>query len=102
MLTRKMFDGLELSCSEDVQFIIAYTENGSCDTGCGVRASGMNLMGLATIVVVNVCEKLKEDPMVQATFLKAMIDTLKKANALDSAVDMAVSLNGRVIRVENE
>ncbi len=101
---RKTLDvvGLELSCSEDMQYIIAYTENDSLNTGCAVKASGMNLMGLATVAVVNVCDKLKNDPMIQATFLKAMIDTLKNSKTLDSAIDMAISFNGRVLRTEEE
>ena len=54
-------------------------------------------MAMATSVVVNILEDMKE-PYIQAVFFKAMFDTIKEHNTLNPIVDVAVSFNGEVLR----
>ena len=60
----------------------------------------INVIGLAAALFAKTLKELKHDGFEQACCIAALIDILKSNNVLNESVDMAVSLNGRVIKQE--
>ena len=101
METEKLCDGLELSATDDVEYIVAYRKENEHEAGVATKCSGMDLMGLSVAIVVNILNELR-DPMIHASFFAAMFDAVKHENVLNPIVDLAVSYDGRVLRSGNE
>ena len=60
----------------------------------------LDVIGFAAALFAKTLKELKHDGFEQACCIAALIDILKSNNALNESVDMAVSLNGRVIKQE--
>ena len=101
METKTLCDGLELSAADNMEYVVAYHEKESPTSGVAVKVNGLNFLALATAVIVNVLEEIR-DPWVQACFFRAMFDTIKEQNVLNPIVDMAVSYNCKVLRSEKD
>ena len=97
METKNIADDLVLTVSDDIEYILVHHKKGSASSGVSVKGTGLELMAMATSVVVNILEDMKE-PYIQAIFFKAMFDTIKEHNTLNPIVDVAVSFNGEVLR----
>ena len=102
METEKLCDGLELTASEDMEYIVAYCKKRTNCNGVSVCANGMNLMALTTANVINTLETMNNDPYLQAVFFATMFDMVKSENALNPLVDLAVSYGGIVLRKEKD
>lgn len=97
METKNIADGLVLTVSDDIEYILVHHKNGSASSGVSVKGTRLDLMALATSVVADVLDKMNE-PYMQAVFFKAMFDTIKESNTLNPIVDVAVSFDGKVLR----
>ena len=60
----------------------------------------LDVIGFAAALFAKTLKELKHDGFEQACCIAALIDILKSNNVLNESVDMAVSLNGRVIKQE--
>lgn len=101
MEMKELKDGIVLTIPDDVDYILVHHKKGSATSGISVKADGLNLMALATAMVADVLEKIKE-PYLQSVFFKAMFDTVKENDSLNPVVDVAVSYYGKVLRSSNE
>jgi hypothetical protein len=100
METEKLCDGLELTASEDMEYIVVYRNKKSNGGGVAFSANGMDLMALTTANVINTLETMNNNPYLQAVFFATMFDMVKSENALSPLVDLAVSYDGIVLRKE--
>lgn len=100
METEKLCDGLELTTSEDMEYIVVYRNKKSNSGGVAFRASGMDLMALTTATVINTLGTMNNIPYLQASFFATMFDMVKSEDALNPLVDLAVSYDGKVLRKE--
>ena len=59
-----------------------------------------NCMTYAASLFASTINDVKFDGRLQAAYLAAFISTLKETGSLNESVDMAVSLDGKVLREE--
>lgn len=58
-----------------------------------------NLTKVAAVYVA-ACMELKDDPVLQGSFLASALETLKRNDGLNPNVDYAISVYGKVLRAE--
>jgi len=97
MKTEKLCDGLELTVTDNVEYVAAYRNDSV--SGVAVKCIGLSMMTLTVEMVCKVLETMR-DPHIQASFLAAIFDTIKNEKLLNPIVDVAVSYDGRVLRNE--
>ena len=99
MENQKLCDGLEISVSNDIEYIIAYRRESESGSGITMKCNGLNMMALTSTMVCSELEEMR-DPHIQASFFAALFEMVKNEKLLNPIVDVAVSYDGRVLRNE--